>query len=93
MRIQNILDRDVMLNTDVEKLLEEAKANKQLRLERLAAKLKMNELTASSLVQSCVQSWHNHVAVGKLNKKVVAKLKQTFAVGTSSAVFGARRLG
>ena len=28
MRIQNILDRDVMLNTDVEKLLEEAKAVK-----------------------------------------------------------------
>merc|ERR1719473_1446166 len=65
----------------------DAKAAHQLALERLAMKLKMNELCASAQLQSVMTAWYNVVKLGKLNSKVIDNLKQSFAAHSTKAVF------
>merc|ERR1719498_945214 len=60
-----------------------------LALERLSMKLKMNEMCASAMLQSVLTAWYNVVKVGKLNGKVVEKLRQSFAGHSTQALFGA----
>jgi len=70
-------------------LVDDGKAAHALALERLAVKLKMNELCASAMVQSVLTAWYNVVKIGKLNSKVVEKLRQSFAAHDTNSLFGA----